>query len=126
MKVVQITFCLFLSLNLFSQVDCTNYKTGKFVAKSEEFGDNYIKRTKKFQIETGTNPQTGVKTKTKDKVVWIDECTYQLIPLKIKDPENIIKDAVLTFEIIETGSDYYMVHVTGLGDFEIDVKVERQ
>lgn len=126
MKVLQVAFCFFLSLNSFSQVDCSKYKTGKFVVKSEEFGNNYIKRTKKYQIETSTNPQTGAKTKTKDRVVWLNECTYQLIPIKTKDPDNIIKDNILTFEITEAGSDYYIVHVSGIENFEIDAKVEVQ
>jgi hypothetical protein len=95
------------------------------VVVDKEMGDNYITRTKKFQIETGTNPYTGSKIRTKDRIVWINQCTYKLVPVKIKDPDNFIKDNVLTFQIIETGKDYYVVHVTGIDGFEINVKVER-
>jgi len=126
MKFYATALLLFISLYSFGQVDCSEYKTGKFVVKNDQFGNSQIKRTKKCQKETSTNPNNGDKNKTKDKVIWSDECTYQLIPIKIKDPENIIGEAILTFEIIETGSDYYIVHVTGLDNFEIDVKVERQ
>lgn len=126
MKVLNVVFSLILTTTAFSQVDCSAYKTGKFVVRSEEYGDNFIKRTKKYQIETGMDLQTGKKIRTKDKVVWIDECTYQLLPVKSKNMDDTMRGVILTFRIIETGDDYYMVHISGIEGFEIRAKVERQ
>ncbi len=115
-----------LSLQAMSQTDCASHKTGKYIVKNARIGDTYIKRTKKYQIESVKNPSTGLVTKTKDKIVWIDDCTYRLIPIKIDDPSGIVGDDILTFELIETGEDYYVVSVTGLPGPPVVVRVDRQ
>jgi len=119
-------FTIFAAFGAQSQVDCEAYKTGKFVAKHDVIGDTYIKRTKKFQIEKVKNPTTGEVTKTKDKIFWVNDCTYRLFPVKIDDPTGTVGDEILTFEIIETGEDYYVVSVTGLPGPAVEVKVDRQ
>lgn len=127
MKIILILlFTLFQTMSLSAQVDCESFKTGKFILINEEYGDTYIKRTKKYQIEIGTNSSTGSKIKIKDRIVWIDECTYYLIPGKTKDPDNIITDNVIKFRILETANDHYVVHVSGLEDFEMNVRVDRR
>lgn len=123
MKLLQTITVLFLAVNAFGQVDCSDFKTGKFVVPSDEFGDSYIKRTKKYQIETGTDLRTGESFKVKDKIVWLDECTYRLFPISNKGA-MLVGDDVLTFKIIETGEDYYLVHITGLENFEMVARVE--
>lgn len=123
MKFVQTIFFVVFSINLHAQIDCSDYKTGKFVAKSEEFGDSYIKRTKKYQIETGIDYRSKAKYKIKDKIVWLDDCTYQLHPGKNKG-STVVDNSILTFKIIEAFDNYYMVHVSGLQDFEVEVRVD--
>lgn len=103
--------------------DCARFRTGKFVVYSKEYGDTYIDRTEEFQIEKSIHPETGSKIKLKSRIVWSDECTYQMFPFETKDPTGIIGDEVLTFQIIETGPNYYVVYVTGIEDFETEVKV---
>jgi hypothetical protein len=121
--IVSLSFC-FVG---FSQVDCESYRTGKFVVKSEEYGDSYITRTKDYQIEEAISPINGKKIKIKDKIVWVNDCSYQLFPYKLKDSSKLITDNVLTFRIVETAADYYLVYVSGLGKMhDITVKVNRQ
>ena len=82
---------------LFGQ-DCEQFKTGTFRAKGADgkFIPNYtIERKKNVQVERfGENY-------TKSKVVWIDDCTYQLIHIK-SDALDIPKGTVTTIKIIST------------------------
>lgn len=94
----------------FSQ-DCEQFKTGTFRAKGSDgkFIPNYtIERKKKIQMERfGENY-------TKSKVVWVDECTYQLIHIK-SDILDIPKGTVTTVRIISTFDGGY----EGTGHSEI-------
>ena len=125
MKFLVFTIGLLMAANANAQLDCEAYKIGKFVAKSSRLGDTYIKRTKKYQIEKVKNPTSGLVTKTKDKIVWLSDCTYKLIPVKIDDPTGVVGDEELIFEFVQTGEDYYVVSITGLGGEPVVVKVER-
>ena len=108
-------------------LDCSQYKTGRFVVYDSEHGDTFIKRTRKIQKEKGVDPVTGKKTKLKHRIVWVSECAYRLRPLKIKDENGSVKDDVLTFTIINVESDHCIVKLTsGLGSFEIEVKIYKQ
>ncbi|MCR9173688.1 MAG: hypothetical protein NXI10_14395 [bacterium] len=124
-KIFTAAVMLICTTTAWGQVDCESYKTGKFVLRSPEYGDAYITRTRKYQKEKVTNPNTGEVTKLKDRIVWIDDCTYRLIPVKIDDPEGVVGDEILTFKIIETGEDYYVVKVTGLPGEPTVVRVDR-
>lgn len=122
-SLIALSFC-FLG---FGQMDCESYRTGKFIVKSAEYGDTKITRTKDYQIEEAINHVNGKKIKIKDKIVWINDCTYQLFPYKLKDSSKLITDNVLTFKIVETGKDYYLVFVSGLGEmYDMTVRVDRQ
>lgn len=100
-----------------NQPDCLAYKTGKFRVYGGR--ENIIKRTKKYQLERGED------VNIKDKIVWISDCKYKLIPIHIKkDKDGIIKNWVMYFEIIETGADYYIVRVSNkVNDFTSDFKM---
>ena len=115
MKLISCIF-LFLCLSVQAQ-DCNKYKTGIFEIDNLDGTVSVIKRTKKFQIET-----CG-RIKTKDKVVWLSDCSYSLIPVNIKDKSGLIGDDVLTFTFIETFDHSYVVEITGLGDMIIPAQV---
>lgn len=110
--------CLFLifSLNVYAQ-DCNRFRTGTFEVDNMDGTVSIVKRTEKFQIET-----CG-KIKTKDKIVWINDCSYKLIPVKIKDQSGRIGDEVLTFTFVKTYDHSYIVEITGLGDMVIEARV---
>ncbi len=78
--------------------DCSEFKTGTFRVKDEsgKYVPNYsIVRKKNIQIEKiGEN---YVKT----KVVWIDDCTYELILIK-SDIMDVPKGTVTRIKIVET------------------------
>ncbi len=101
-----------------SENDCVRFKTGSFEIDNMDGTISTIIRTKKFQEEKSPN-FIG-----KDKVKWIDECSFQLIPLEINDKTGKIGSQILTMTIVETGTHHYVVNVTGLGEgIEIRSKV---
>jgi len=114
-------FLLFAVItNAQEKPDCLAYKTGKF--KVEGSASGIITRTKKFQFEKSDN------VKIKDKIVWISDCKYKLIPIKLKSDKNSkissFKDWIIYFEIIETGKDYYVVKITNdKNDFTAETKM---
>ena len=127
MKIFNVIICLSFCFIGFGQTDCESYRTGKFIIKSKEFGDTYMTRTDKYQIEEAVSVVNGKKIKIKDKIVWLNDCTYQLLPYKLKDSSKLITDNVLTFKIVETGKDFYLVHVSGLGEmYDMTVRVDRR
>jgi len=109
-----------VTINAQNKPDCLAYKKGKFKVDGSTSG--IITRTKKHQFEKSDN------VNVKDKIVWLSECKYKLIPVKLKkDKNNTItpaKDWVLYFEIIETGKDYYIVKITNdKNDFTAEAKM---
>lgn len=120
MKHLLILCSVFFSISASAQTcDCAKYKTGKFELDNQNGTISQIVRTKKFQTETMND------SKLKDEVVWVDDCTYKVIPLKRKDETGMIGDQVMVFHFIETLEHAYVVHVTleGVPDFSVDVKV---
>lgn len=100
------------------ELDCASYQTGKFYVSEDS--DAIITRTRKIQKEKSKH------VNLKDKIVWISDCKYKLIPIKIKDKKNRVTDLILFFEIIETGKDYYVVRVTNeINDFVLEAKMIR-
>lgn len=57
--------------------DCSNFKTGEFQIIDQDGPGTLIKRTKKYQYETGSD---GLKIKL--KIEWPDDCTYTLTFVK--------------------------------------------
>jgi hypothetical protein len=101
-------FSLFTINQFFAQMscDCGKYRIGKFEVSNGDGTESVIKRTKKIQIELSN----GIEIK--NKVVWIDRCTYKLFPIEINDKRDIILNEVLIFKIIETSEHSYKVEVT--------------
>lgn len=91
--------------------------TGKFEVQNPDGSISQIKRTKKFQFE-----KTDL-FKGKDRVKWIDNCTYQLIPLKIVDDSGMVGPEILTIQIVMIGEHHYVFKATGIGDSVIPGKV---
>ncbi|MDG1332093.1 MAG: hypothetical protein P8P74_07175 [Crocinitomicaceae bacterium] len=107
---------IFLSLSVQAQ-DCDKFKTGTFEVDNEDGTVSIIKRTKKYQTEGNGN------VKLKDKIVWLSDCSYQLIPVKIKDNTGLIGDEILTFTFVKTFEYSYIVAISGLGDQIFEVRV---
>lgn len=109
MKLILITkVCLFWSIYLIGQndLDCIQFKFGKFEVDNGNGTTSIIERKGKYQIETSR----GVKSK--DEIVWIDDCSYKLIPKSLSDESGVIQSEILYFTIIDTSENTYVVRVT--------------
>jgi tetratricopeptide (TPR) repeat protein len=86
--------------------NCSNVKTGNFQIESLRDGVTKIARNQDYQIEE--NEALGYKLKL--KVNWVDECTYTLTPVVnlAKPEQKDIPKMVLTCQIVEVTSDYYI------------------
>lgn len=101
-----------------SEINCERFKIGSFEIDNMDGTISTIVRTKKYQEEVSPN-FTG-----KDKIKWIDECSFQLIPIELNDKTGKVGPQILTVTIIETGEHHYVMKVTGLGEgIEIHGKV---
>lgn len=102
LKIIVVCYLFFNSIVLFGQSpDCNRFKTGKFEIENPNNTKSVIKRTKKYQIEKSN----GIKLKC--KIVWVNDCTYKMIPVYLKDDTGIIGDDILIFEIVETTAHSY-------------------
>lgn len=112
MKNITTLFFLIIQSVILSQSDnrCERFKIGSFEIGNMDGTISTIIRTKKFQEEKSPN-FTG-----KDRVKWIDECSFQLIPLEINDKTGQVGSEILTITIIETGEHHYIMKATGLGE----------
>lgn len=116
-----VLFFFLLSSQVFAQTkcDCSKYRTGKFEVSNGDGSTSVFKRTQKYQTEKSGD------IKLKDRIEWIDQCTFKLHPVKIKDDSNLIGDQILIFEFIETFKHAYLARVKFENnlDFEAEVKV---
>ena len=112
MKHVLFVLFVFLTGNAFTQdLDCAQFKNGKFMIVDPENGNSYINRQGNTQTETGD----GSGLELLFDVVWLNECTYTLkIKEVFKNPKNIplLLEMVLTVEIIETKENSYVQRST--------------
>lgn len=97
-----------------SEINCEKFKTGSFEIDNMDGTISTIIRTKKFQEEV--SPYFIGK----DNVKWINDCSFQLIPVEADDKTGIIGSQILTVTIVETGEHHYVMKVTGLGE-EIEI-----
>ncbi len=102
---------LLIALVLFNceQADCEKFKTGTF--KNYENGKwtkTTITRTADFQIEL--NKETNEESK--DKVTWIDDCTYRLTSITYKNKPVTKTTPDLIVKIINVETDYYEVEAS--------------
>jgi len=103
MKLISYIF-FFLCLSAQAQ-DCNKYKTGTFEIDNLDGTVSVIKRTKKFQKESSG------EIKTKDKIVWLNDCSYKLIPVRIKDKSGLIGDEILKI-IAKILAENFSIHDT--------------
>jgi hypothetical protein len=118
MKIIGFLFC-FLTLSTQAQ-DCTRYKTGIFEVDNEDGTISVITRTKKFQTEDSGD------IKVKDKIVWLSDCSYKLVPVKKDKDLGDFGDLILTFTFMKTFDHSYLVEVTGTGCEPIVAEVFEQ
>ena len=115
MKIIGFLF-VFLSLSVQAQ-DCDKYKIGTFEVDNEDGTVSVIKRTKKYQTETCGD------LKVKDKIVWLSDCSYKLVPVKTEKKLGEIGEMVLVFTFVKTFEHSYIVEITGVGDQVFEVRV---
>ncbi len=85
------------------ELDCSPYKTGKFVMTAPEGDVIRIKRTKKYQIEKYNR---GGK-KHKFKIEWVSDCEYILILKKTTSSAKAYEGKGLFCKIVSGDVDYY-------------------
>ena len=98
---------------------CSKLKRGEFFYKSSEtFNGSSIVRNDSVQLVT--DQKTGETTK--QKVLWVEPCTYVLYPFPGDKPEILNSDLFpIKVSILEITKKYYTVHVTSWdrkSDFE--------
>lgn len=86
-------------------IDCSGLEIGKFKIEDSKNGLTIIERTKKYQIEE--NVKLGYKLKLEIK--WIDECTYELTPIKnLLNPDGELPKMILTCVVLESDEKSYL------------------
>lgn len=112
MKYITLLVLSTISLIGFTQTanECKRYRTGKFEIDNLDGTISTIIRTKRSQQEISPFFSSV------DKVKWISECSFQLIPQKGNDKAGILGSQVLTITIVEVGEHHYVMKVTGLGE----------
>lgn len=107
MKNIIIALLISTSTLAFGQeIDCENFKNGKFEIIDAVYGNSIIERNGTTQTEYGENSEL----KLEFKVEWLNDCTYTLELTKvIENPKNIdLPDGmILTVEIIKTTENSY-------------------
>lgn len=98
------------------ELDCTKYKTGKFLVPNDEFGDTHVVRTATKQTETGVDNTTGKKFKAVFSVVWINDCLFELTLVKQKNSGIPPGSPPIKIRILETYADSYLVGAVGYPD----------
>lgn len=114
-----ITSCLLFKFVIFSSFcsicqsdySCNSVRKGNYKVESEKIGVTKIKRRKKIQVEKNKS----LKYKCRMTVIWLDNCTYQLInPVMIKGPKELEPNSkdVQTVVIIEIKKEGILVSST--------------
>lgn len=85
-------------------LDCSFYKTGRFILSAPEGDQINIKRTKKYQIET----YNKAHKKHKFKIEWTSDCEYILTLLKTTSTINeVLVGKGLLCKILSGEESYY-------------------
>ncbi|HEY8403447.1 MAG TPA: hypothetical protein VIK71_02450 [Flavobacteriales bacterium] len=90
---------------------CSRVKHGVFILDDETSGVTIITRENDIQREE--NKELGVILE--DKVQWLNECTYRLIPYRVIQNNSHIdfsEDLQLEIEILEVHKEYYLQRTT--------------
>jgi len=105
------TFTVSSNFGLGQPPDCKKLKEGKFKLETDYAGVTVI--TRKGDIQREENEKYGMITE--DKIEWINECTYRLIPFKVIKNDSKIDlttDMKFEMEIIEVKPDSYVQKTT--------------
>ncbi len=100
------------SLAFFSQeIDCSNFKKGKYFYTPPNGGEVWIKRTKHKQIEKYNDEHQRFIF----KITWEEPCKYTLVLQKTKGVSRKIKKEILgtTLEcsVLKAELDHYLVKI---------------
>ena len=93
------------------ELKCKSLKIGKFKLEDEQSGVTIITRTETIQREE--NEKYGIITE--DKIEWINDCTFKLIPYRVIKNDNKIDfsiDYKLEVEIISIKENSYIQRTT--------------
>jgi hypothetical protein len=105
-------FCLFFIISCSStdEKKCSKLRLGEFYYKGKDpLTGNIIKRNDSVQIVT--DEQTGEKIK--EKIVWMDPCTYLLYPYPDSKADLLNSDLFpIKIEVLDVTKKYYTVHIT--------------
>lgn len=98
--------------------DCTKFRTGTFEIANPDGTVSTVVRTETQQTE-----KNG-RSKIIADIIWVDNCTFKIVPTSIKDKTNTIGPQTIRCTFIETMDHAYIAHVSLEGeDFEMDAKV---
>jgi len=95
------------------KLDCKPLHEGKFLIKDPENGNLIIERNKKYQKEIAENGSVVLRL----KVIWIDECTYELHFDKVlkapnKKAYSQMMQEPIRVEIFEINEQNHKIRVT--------------
>lgn len=94
-----------------TEIDCGDFKTGKFIYTAPGGGEVSIKRTKKKQIERYNNEHQ----KFIFEINWLDDCTYDLTLVNAKGLPKEKKQEII-------GSTLHcIVTASRLGHYEVTI-----
>lgn len=105
-------FTSFSASKCFSQeIDCSNFKTGKFFYTPPNGGDVTIKRTNKKQIERYNDENQRFIF----KITWKNNCEYTLVLHRTNGVTKKIKKEIigttLHCKVLKAELDYYVVTI---------------
>ena len=112
MRIFLVAVFTFLSTSLFAQnVECQEYRNGKFKIADEKYGSTIIERKGDKQIEYNKR----AKIKIELQVNWVENCKFTLTLDQVLENPNDIwfpENATFTVEIIQTQKDSYIQRTT--------------
>jgi len=101
---ILIGICFVSTAQQSEELDCTPYKTGRFVLNPPEGDEIRIKRTKKYQIEW----YNKAHKKHKFKIEWTGDCEYILTLVKTTSKKNeVLIGKGLLCRILSGEESYY-------------------
>jgi hypothetical protein len=111
---------LFSFSSIYSQeVDCSNFKKGKYFYTPPNGGEVWIKRKRKKQIEKYNDERQRFIF----KISWEDDCKYTLVLHRTKGVNRKIKKEIIgtTLEctVIKVELDHYLVTILSKNDSSI-------
>jgi hypothetical protein len=89
-------------------IECENFKNGKFILRAELNNTDYLLE-RKDSIQVETNLKDGKITKW--KVVWTNQCTYELWYLAIaplNKQDSFFTTHPFVNKILKTTKDFYV------------------